>query len=162
MMQGLNIEFVNTSEAYEGTIMIGNNTMVIPFINATLMRNINLNDQNSFVDFFYVVLETILRVEVTTNNSPVNLVSNNFSCFKEQDYEYFDFRKASLKVACVRKFLIFADVFNVSKSRFIPVPTPNFPPNMEKSTVDTFFSNTVLPARIKELLGENYFNLNLG
>jgi hypothetical protein len=160
----LNLDFINTSEAYSKLIFLGNNNVVIPYINLNLLKNNDINQNNCFVDFSYCALINVATMEYESNNGKLNL---NITEDQQQGIvDYFmigniDSINSEVKIQ-FREFHYYLNEssrFSNNQDDFIPYPTPNFNQTISAEKVLDFFLVEKLPAEVRAIVGKNVISL---
>jgi hypothetical protein len=164
-----NLAFVNTSEAYSNPIFIGNNNIIIPYINVGIMPDNPITGVQSVIDFGYLVFKHVVSVIF---ESPKGELTFGFNSEMEKNYVtkyigvggYRSHVEAELKIDCTEIFFYILEnaTVNSPSTPFIPIDTPNFKRNMDVKQVNSFFLLINLPEEIKEVLGSPSYSISLG
>ena len=159
----LNPQFINTSEAYSGEILCGNNKLVIPYIGVTLMPDNPINKHQCNVEFSYCIFSNIYKLEAGVDNLAINVVLNSKIKNNITEYVMISSLKqnigAELKITCREFYFYFPENSSIDFKRFIPFDTPNFKSNMNDNFVKAFFENINLPEKIKTMLTSHYYKI---
>lgn len=158
--------FVNTYEAYSRPIYIGNNNVVIPYINIDLMPHNPITVKQSVIDYSYYVFNEVSSMFFNANKGKMK-IDFTITSKGEEVTEYimaggFDSSNvAEITILC--KELIFClpeeSKFSDTRNPFIPFDTPKYKQNLDIDLVNTFFSRENLPKEIINFLGANPYCL---
>ncbi len=167
--QKVNSPIVNTSESYSSLFFLGQNNVVIPYINLDIISDGSAKEFRHFVNYcFYVFMDvkkihmqsSVLNIELEFN--PNNYNSNNISIeyIKIGGYKS---SEADVKILYNSATIFFPVncTYSELQSSFIPENTPNFIRTMSEVEVETFFSYENLPSELKDHLGSEFIKFSL-
>ena len=162
MNKYINVEFVDTCEAYSQITFFGNNNIAIPYININIMPDNPITHEQSFVDYSYYVLTGVKSMEYGSLKGKLNFnlglsiedVQTKLEYVTIGDYQSVG---AEVKIECENmNYYMFADSkISTRPDAFIPYETPNFKQTMNTEEIENFFSFKNIPNEIKMILGDN-------
>jgi hypothetical protein len=160
----VNPDFVNTSEAYSKLLYIGNNNLVVPYVNIGILPANPINGNDSVVEYSYYI---IYKTGYIIVNTPKDEILMQFHT-KEKANEnviieyivvggYMTNNSTELKISCKSIELFIPEGSTVEKSSnpFIAEDNGYLKQNMRTEDVNNFFSFERLPVEILEILGDN-------
>ena len=164
-MKYSNPDFINTSEAYSGEILVGDGNIVIPYININLLPGNPINGIHSFIDYGYYIFTKIGALELGSESTIINVSANKISDNLLTEHicvgGYGKSKGGELKILCKEHIFLTLEHSTMKNSYFIPVDTPNFKSNMDASEVASFFANKYVPIEIKDLWGNEYYRISI-
>lgn len=170
MIYKLNKNDINTSEAYNKTIFIYKNNIIIPYINLEIFEESFIHAEvkkYDRLDFSYIIFKDV--VEIFWNfesNIEMKSTYRKFSDFYESDHYLVDYIEAinifdkhddpyEFKIRYKEKYIYLPENVRIKRGAlnlWIPVETPNFRANMKEREVTYFFSKTNIPNDILKFI----------
>lgn len=158
-------DFVNTSESYSVICFSGQNSIVIPYVNNNLMPENPINKQNCFIDYSYCIFKNVHLIELGSDSDEICIYIANTQVKTKSCTEYVTVggyghsKGGELRIQCEFYLFGFPSTSKMNINPFIPLATPNFPPNMNDKIVNDFFNN--MPDEIKKIIGNDYWTIKL-
>lgn len=147
---------IDTSESYFGKIIKRNNDfLVIPYINLGIAEHeLNRSTRLKYINYSYIVGLKLLFLKLNSeiiidrrgkyeNIESIYLGGNDLII----NQNVFD-----IEFKAKKSFLQLVESSQIRNEHWMPIVTPNFPPNMEHILVDEFINNRNLPDNIKEIV----------
>lgn len=155
-------DFIDTSEAYSQLMFIGNNKVVVPYINIGLMPDNPISGNQCVVDFAYYLLDNVQGLVFGASQIGFSLILAEEK--GEQILEHVSFgggygisNGAEVAVKCSDLYFFLPDDSGLSSPHkpFVPRNTPTFKSNLDPDKVDLFFKLENLPAELRQMLGDD-------
>ncbi|MFT3995168.1 MAG: hypothetical protein QM660_12725 [Dysgonomonas sp.] len=154
-----NLNEIDTSEAFFGTILFNNNSIVIPYINLGISNHIlNLANHLKYVDYSYFVGTDIYYLKINQSiiindllNIDIDISESTYlggMSIGETDSLYDIEIKAKIIFLQVKDNYRLTEITNM----WIPVDCPNIKANMDPNKVNDFINNRNLPENIKKII----------
>lgn len=156
-----NPDFVNTSEAYSKHIFVGDEIIVVPYVNLGLMPRNPINAKQSVVDFSYYVIKGVRSMSFSGSKGKLLLHSDG-STEAALITEYIMCGREEVTIRCKERWFYLPATSAIRDPfvPFVPRDTPNFKRNMDPGKVEAFFLFDNLPGTIKDLLGNDSYSLS--
>ena len=156
------IDSINTSESYSHDVFMCASHVVIPYVNLELIDDIEDINEQSRIDFSYIVLKEVREVQWNYAHKKRTVVGRIILPEVESDHtSYFAVgggqdttgsEGGELKVRFKEMFLMMPPEAKVADKYWIPFKTPNFRRNLSKERVRLFFSESFIPEQVRRLV----------
>ncbi|RFS15591.1 hypothetical protein [Emticicia sp. C21] len=134
---------INTSEGYRGAIKIIDNHVIIPCINVSVTEHsLNKTKENNFIDYCYLFY---LNVKTFHFNTVLNNVSEGTEMYYNGCASIVGAEQFEASIECKKLCLILRSDSRLSTKMWIPIETPAFRPNLDKSEVYEFLHSDINP-----------------
>lgn len=154
----------DTAEAFSHCIFTGNNNIVIPYINFHLMRGNPVNGIQSFIDYSYYVFLDVRSLMINPGISDGNQDSGGSLVDDLTIWVTYGGYKSSggeLAIIASIDMLLIPGNANI-RPHYINNTYNGFKlANMYAIDVEKFFSRTQLPDEVVEILGVDFFYINV-
>lgn len=160
---------VNTSEAYNKYVFVMNDTLIIPFINLEIISNTDGSNNLKIydkIDFSYLIFKGVSDFKCSCNLHTYN--EHFFHKSKKDEFLFSDYvgirnllnfeSQCEVEILYKEQFLILFDDYktkNGSLDNWIPIQTPVFKQNLDKDTINYFFSIESIPDELLLILADN-------
>lgn len=147
---------IDTSESDFGSIIKSNNFLVVPYINLGVYQHeLNRSTQMKRINYCYVVAIELLFLKINSD-----IIIDKKGEYEDIESIYLGGNDLignqnvfDIEFKAKTSFLQLVESSQIRDEYWIPVSTPNFPPNMEYKLVDEFINNRNLPDNIKRIIG---------
>jgi hypothetical protein len=152
------LDEVTTVESYYMNVIYKNDVIVLPYINAGISDHpLNPTKEHLCVDRSYIVClkACFKQIGATLFDScdHLKLEHPKILLFGGVDIE--KDRYVELEILCEDAYWETLPDSQIRKESWIPVKTPNSPPNMNANEVKDFFEHKYLPDDIKKLIDDD-------
>lgn len=170
MIYKLNKNDINTSEAYNKTIFIYKNNIIIPYINLEVFEKSFIHmevKKYDRLDFSYIIFKNVVEICWDfESNIEMKSTCRKLSDFYESDHYLVDYIEAvnifdnhddpsEFEIRYKEKYIYLSENVKIKRGAlnlWIPVETPNFNANMKEKEVTRFFSGNNIPKEILKFI----------
>lgn len=160
---------VNTSEAYSKNMYLGENCLVVPYINLFLMPESTLQFFENYIEYTYLCFHNttslILYGKETIDITTIR-TSNNIKDYKEEWISLSGENSstgAEVKIVFHNMTIYIPNNSRISKSNFefVPYDTPKYDRTLEIAKVASFFSHRFFPDGLIKSIGNTFHQITI-
>lgn len=152
------IDELHSFDAYYRGVILRNNNLVIPYINLGVSQHpVNPSKDLLFFDFSFMIFQGVNYLDAYINSKRYKILTviKNADVFYSFGGTYLDYDESvfnDMRISCDKAYLQILSTSRLSKTMWLPIPTPNFKMNMSESEMNYFFDFNNFPDSIKGLL----------